>query len=95
MALTDFEKVCLLECQNHLNGAVGRGRPTDQETADLETIATGTEVERRAIVVTYVTDISTPRTDASLTALGAEKVRLDAEKVRLDALKIELAAYIA
>lgn len=87
MALTDFEKTCLLECQAHLNKAASRGRPTSQEAADLTTIATGTEAERRTIVVAYVTDISIPKTDADI-------VTLDVEKTRLDALKIELAAYI-
>lgn len=87
MAFTDFEKTCLLECQANLNKAASRGRTTDQEVADLATIATGTEDERRAIVVAYVTDISIPKTDGNIAAL-------DVEKIRLDALKIELAAYI-
>lgn len=88
MAFTDFEKTCLLECQDHLNRATSRGRPTEQETADIATLITGTEDERRAIVVAYVTDISIPMTDSNITSL-------DAQKIRLAALKIELAAYIA
>ena len=87
MALTDFEKTCLLECQVYLNRAASRGKSKDQAIADLTTIATGTEDERRAIVVAYVTDISIPKTDGNIAAL-------DVEKIRLDALKIELAAYI-
>jgi len=85
MALTNIEKSCLLECQGHLTRKSNRSLLSTEEKASLEQLVTGTETQRRAIIMDYITNTALPGIDESLASIEVEKARLETQKTDLEA----------
>lgn len=95
MALTDFEKTYLCNCQRMLQNGGGQrrrggmqGPASAEDKADLDTLATGTEEERRALIVAHITNKALP-------TITAELVKAETKKTTLEARQTELNDYLA
>lgn len=79
MAFTDMEKNCLREYH-----AVLSRKPaailTDAEKADLDTIVTGDEAEKRLVVKTFIEMHAMPNVENVLADIDADKASLQARQ---------------
>jgi len=94
MALTDFEKNCIDEIFVALTPK-DRGRPSDAQQADLDTIKHGSEVERQALITTYINDIGLSKVAADITRHDDEITLVTANKAALEAKQTAMQNYVA
>lgn len=80
MAFTDLEKDCIRKYHTYL---CRKGKLIGSEATDLETILTGDETAKRAVIKTWIETHGKPDVDANLDEIDARKTALQTEQTDL------------
>jgi hypothetical protein len=84
MAFTNMEKDCLRECHALLSRKPS-STLTDAERADLDTIVTGDEAEKRLVVKAFIETHAKPNVENILADIDADKAALQARQSEFQA----------
>ena len=93
MALTDFEKGCIDDIYS-ASAPKDRRRPSLEQQANLNAIKHGSEVERQALIATYINGQGLLEVAAAIAACDGQTADIDAHKKALVAKQAAMTAYV-